>query len=71
MSSHIMAMGNLNKSKETKPTTNTALKLEDHYPKELKFPLRHPITSYFFQKLFPMKLDSQSLHGVVLLQSKF
>ena len=38
-----MAMGNLNKIKETKPTTTTALKvhsnLEDHYPQKLKYPL--------------------------------
>ena len=45
-----MAMGNLNKSKETKPTTNTALKLEDHYPKELKFPLPDTHHFIFFSK---------------------
>ena len=38
---HSMAMGNLNKSKETTPTTTTALKvtLEDHFPQELKSPI--------------------------------
>ena len=39
-----MAMGNLNQSKETKPTTTTALKvatLEDHYPQKLKSLLSH------------------------------
>ena len=33
---HSMAMGNLNKSKETTQTATTALKVEDHYPLESK-----------------------------------
>ena len=40
---HSMAMGNLNKSKETKPTVTTASKVEDHYPQELKSPFTDPI----------------------------
>ena len=40
---HSMAMGNLNKSMETTPTTTTALKvasLEDHYPQKSKSPFQ-------------------------------
>ena len=33
---HSMAMGNLNKTKETTQTATTALKVEDHYPLESK-----------------------------------
>ena len=35
---HSMAMGNLNKSKETTPTTKGST-LEGHFPQELKSPL--------------------------------
>ena len=61
---HSMAMGNLNKRKETTPTTSTTLK--DHFPQELKSPLSD-LTSLNFQKLFPMKyevnLAAQSSHS--------
>jgi hypothetical protein len=36
---HRMAVGNLNKSKKTTPTTTKALKVEDHFSQELKFHL--------------------------------
>ena len=36
VSTHRMAMGNPNKSKETIQTATTALKLEHHYPQKLK-----------------------------------
>ena len=45
MYQHSMALGNLNKSKETKPTTNTAL--EDHFPQELKSPFRTSLHKVF------------------------
>jgi hypothetical protein len=40
---HRMAMGNLNKSKETKTTVTTVSKVEDHYPQESKSSLTDPI----------------------------
>ena len=46
-----MAMGNLNKSKETTQTATTALKvatLEDHYPQKIKSP--------FWTKIYIVKV---------------